>query len=453
MNQISTKINFLIVLISLTFVHPSFCQNGLWKSNALSSTINFKVSDSTHPRLDYDKNKVTIIYLEGVKSCRVKDSKRKKEIKWFLNQGYRIVELDYAGNELAVSPNLNKDIVSINDSIASGKFCELSDCSKNKSFVLFEGYRIKENVPYFIDNPKVYNTPKEYVRGDTLFMDIIYPASSKNKVPVILSFSYSNSYATFDSDKKMLIDRNKHQRVNLGYTFAGFNDSFLEGAPLKGMAWAIADHPKYCSWGKGKRTGGSNDEYKSYETNPDTGQKVKSAIRTLRGLSKELNFTGKIGVFGFSRGSTAGSMAIGDKKDPVLENAGFYRNMDDGIQAAILGPGVFDYTMIYDKKDDGDRNMEFRCPLVWGDLKDNYDLWKRMGSSYLVETSATSPVLFFYNTTDEIYYQDQIKQLKAKLDSLHVPNSEIIDFSKGHAVPTDAKNLTIMYDFFKKFLF
>jgi hypothetical protein len=145
-------------------------------------------------------------------------------------------------------------------------------------------------------------------------------------------------------------------------------------------------------------------------------------------------------------------MAIGDKVVPEIENTGFNLGFPDEVQAAVLGPGVFDYTQIYNTLDDGDSNLETRCPWVWGPLKNNYDLWQTMGSSYLVETSATAPVLFFYNTDDELYYQDQIAHLKTKLDSLHVPMDTLTDYGTGHAIPQTSPSLTKLYNFFKQYL-
>lgn len=250
----------------------------------------------------------------------------------------------------------------------------------------------------------------------------------------------------------MLTDANKDQRLYLPYSLAGFNDSVLEGSPANGMAWAIADHPKYCPWGKGKPINGANDTYKSYEANPDAAQKVKSAIRTIRAMESQLGLSGKIGIYGFSRGSTAGSMAVGDKVVPEIENAGFNLGFPDDIQAAALGPGVFDYTQIYNTLNDGDSNLEKLCPKVWGPLESNHNLWQTMGSSYLVATSATAPVFFFYNTDDDLYYQDQIKHLKTKLDSLHVPTDTLVNYGKGHAIPQTSTSLTKLYTFFKQYL-
>lgn len=375
----------------------------------------------------------------------------KKNVNWLLSQGYRVIELDYKKNKNAKALKINEDIIAINDSIAAGNFCGLKNCSLYKSYILFEGYRIARNLSYFVDNPKIHNTPEEYIVGDSLHMDIIYPAKPKIKIPTLLSFSYSNSYAFYDNKKGKLTDAYKDQRLNLSYTLAGFNDSFLEGAPANGMAWAIADHPKYCQWGKGKPENGPNDAFKSFQTNPDAAQKVKSAIRTLRAFGANVGLSDKIGLFGFSRGSTADSLAIGDKKIKEIENAGFNNTISDDIQAAALGPGVFDYTLIYNTLDDGDKNLEQRCPLVWGPLEQNRKLWKTMGASFLVEKTA-APTLFFYNTDDDRYYEDQINHFKNKLDKLGVTTATLINYGKGHAIPQTEISLNTLYSFFKNHL-
>jgi len=442
------KLSFVLLLISVS----SWASSGKWISKISGGEITYKVTESFVPVKDFAGNFITVVYLEHLGFKKIGRNRNSKNVAWLLSQGYRVVELNYKKNIKAISPAINQDIIAINDAIAEGSFCGLSDCSKYQSYVLFEGYRIARNVSYFEDNPTVYNTPKEYIIGDMLHMDIVYPANTKVAVPVILSFSYSNSFATFDSKKGLLTDANKDQRLNLAYSLAGFNDSFLEGAPANGMAWAIADHPKYCSWVKGKPVNGANDAYKSYQTNPDAAQKVKSAIRTLRVLSDSLGLSGKIGIFGFSRGSTAGSMAIGDRSVPILENAGFNIGISDDVQAAALGPGVFDYTQIYNAVDDGDSNLEIRCPWVWGPLESNYDLWKTMGSDYLVESSATAPVLFFYNTDDDLYYQDQILHLKSKLDSFKISNSTLINYGAGHSIPQTSESLSKLYSFFNQYL-
>ncbi|WP_374163720.1 alpha/beta hydrolase family protein [Arcticibacter sp. MXS-1] len=426
---------------------------GTWLSMTTGEPARYTVKESPRPAKDYAGNYITVVYLENLRVKKIGRNTNPQNVKWLLSQGYRVIEIDYRKHPNTISPKINAEIIAINDSIAAGSFCGLQNCSRYQSYVLFEGYRIARNVPYFEDDPGVYNTPEEYTKGDMLHMDIIYPANPSTAVSTILSFSYSNSYATYDAGKKMLTDANKDQRLHLGNTLAGFNDSFLEGAPAEGMAWAIADHPKYCPWGKGKPKGGKNDTYKSYETNPDAVRKVKSAIRTLRALGRGMGLSGRIGIFGFSRGSTAGSLAIGDRKVAEFENAGFNHGVSDAVQAAALGPGVFNYTWIYHVPNDGDSNLEIRCPWAWGPLDQNYALWESMGASYLAKTSATAPVLFFYNTDDERYYQDQVTRFKSQLDSLKVPNSILFNYGTGHSIPQTDSSLTCLYNFFKNYLY
>ncbi|MEL0455738.1 hypothetical protein WJN01_05840 [Flavobacteriaceae bacterium SZ-1-7] len=443
-------VTFFMFVFLLNSCHSTL--QGEWHSSVVGQNINYTINNPKTPAKDFEGGYATIIYLEHLPLDKIGQNTNKQDIDWLLNQGYRVIELDYKNHPNATAIKINEDIIAINNSIDDGDFCGLTDCSVYQTYVLFEGYRIARNVPYFKDDPTVYNTPKEYTYGDMLNMDIVYPSNPSKKVPVILSFSYSNSYATFNPETGELTDTNKNKRTYLKYTFSGFNDSFLEGLPAHGMAWAIADHPKYCSWDKGKPKGGEPETYKSYQTNPDAAQKVKSAIRMLRVEGEKLGLSTNMGIYGFSRGSTSGSIAIGDKKVPEFENAGFHLGVSDNVQAAALGPGVFDYTQIYNVLNDGDHNLETRCPWAWGDLENNRSLWETMGASYLVESSKTAPVLFFYNQDDEPYYQDQIIHFKAKLDSLNVPNSTLINYGKGHSVPQNYKDLTVLYNFFKTHL-
>ncbi len=448
----STLYSAILYLCCLFNCNTLEASTGTWLSKVTGQEIPFKINEPNSPITDASHNILTVVYLEHLNVKKIGQNSNQTDVEWLLSKGYRVIELNYNQHPKTCAPYINQDIIAINQALAKSDFVGLKDCSLYKSYILFEGYRIARDVTYFIDNPKVYNTPPQYTKGDPLHMDIIYPANPLVKTPVILSFSYSNSYATFNEDTGLLTNANKDLRIHLPYTFAGFNDSVLEGAPANGLAWAIADHPKYCPWGGGKPLNGKNDTYKSYATNPDTAQKVKSAIRTLRAEGKHLGLSDAVGIYGFSRGATAGAMAIGDKSVPEFEEAGLHLNEDDHVQAAALGPGVFDYTIIYNTLNDGDNNLEQRCPWAWGSLETNYDSWNRMGASYLVETKATSPVFFFYNTTDAPYYYEQIKHLKSKLDQLDIPTYSLIDYGTGHAVPQKAHHLEEIYDFYQRYL-
>ena len=440
-----------LILLFVSATSPA--ATGTWNSNVTGSSIVYTTTDPTTPVKDFSGNYLTVVYLENLGLKKIGQNTNVTDVSWLLSKGYRVIELNYANNTKAVTPTINADIITINTAINSGSFCGLSTCSKYRSYVLFEGYRIARDVSYFKDDPTVYNVAPQYTVGDSLHMDIIYPANASVAVPVILSFSYSNSYPNYDGSIMKFTDIYKDQRLNLGNTLAGFNDSFLEGAPANGIAWAIADHPKYCSWGNGKPVNATNNKaYGSYETNPDAAQKVKSAIRTLRVLGSQLGLSGKIGIYGFSRGSTAGSMAVGDRTVSTFENAGLYIGTSDDVQVAALGSGVFDYTQIYNTSESDVGNLVTNCPLAWGPLSGNNALWQSQGSAYLAQTVASAPVIFFYNTDDALYYQDQIQHFKAKLDSLGVPTSTVINYGTGHAVPQTSTALTTVYNFFSKYL-
>ena len=454
--SLSTKFSFrktILWSLLLLLNPPSQAATGNWASTVTGSNIVYTTTEATSPVKDFTGNYLTVVYLENLGCKKIGQNTNATDVAWLLSKGYRVIELNYANNSNAVTPTINADINAINIAINAGSFCGYSNCSKYKAYVLFEGYRIARNVSYFKDDPTVYNYITQYATGDSLHMDIIYPANPSTAVPVVLSFSYSNSYPTYDSSSGLFTDANRDQRMNLGNTLAGFKDSFLEGAPANGIAWAIADHPKYCPWGNGKPVGATNNKaYASYETNPDAAQKVKSAVRTLRAMGANLGLSGKIGIYGFSRGSTAGSLAIGDRTVASFENAGNNIGVSDDVQVAALGSGVFDYTLINNGSETDAPNYTTNCPAAWGALSTNYATWQLQGASYLAQTVASAPIIFFYNTDDALYYQDQIKHFKARLDSLGVPTSSVTNYGTGHAVPQTSASLATVYDFFNIYL-
>lgn len=414
----------------------------VWKSLATGQEISYQAHYPEHPLKDARGRHMTIVYLTNLSCEKVGQNPIAEDVSAMLAEGYQILTLDYAKHEKAVAPYLNRDIVAINDALNRGEFCALKQCSDHRSYVLFEGYRLARDVAYYQDDPSVYNVSPQYVQGDSLYMDVAYPANPSRPVPVILSFSYSNS-----------MPAKPHQRLFLGYTLAMFDDSFLQGAPAMGMAWAMADHPKYCDWGNGKPKGGANKAYGSFETNPDASRKVRSAVRVLRHHASRFGLNEKVALYGFSRGSTAASLAVGNKAVKDFDKAGLYQQEDARIQAALLGPGVFDYRAIYAAANDGDGALESRCPQVWGEYnKANAKHWEMMGATYTIRPKKAAPVLFFYNTTDEVYYQSQIANFQQLLREKRIFFDEIVDYGKGHSVPQDAASLMKMYRFCQKYL-
>lgn len=438
MNITGLRALLLTVCLSLTvFVGRA----AAWNSRTTGTELQCRVRTADQPLTDAKGRYMTVVYLENLACEKIGRNPVETDVQWLLDQGYQVVEVDYAGHPAAKSPGINMDIIAINDALNGGSFGGATNCSDHRSYILFEGYRLARDVGYFKDDPTVYNYPGGYTEGDSLYMDVAYPANASRPVPVVVSFSYSNSW-----------HGKEHQRLYLGYTLAMFDDSFLEGAPAVGMAWAMADHPKYCDWGNGKPVGGANKDYASFEVNPDAARKVKSAIRTLRGRAGGFGLSGQVGVYGFSRGSDAGSMAVGDKQVADFEQAGLYQGLSSAVQVAALGSGVFDFTEIYQDNTSGDEKLETLCPKAWGELRTNRDKWEYQSSVYLVETNASAPVIFFYNHSDAQYYQAQIARFQRRLKAKGIEYEEITDYASGHAVPKDTASLAAMYRFFDKYL-
>lgn len=421
-------ITSVLLWAALALPTSAVAATGTWTSQTLGTKISYKSTKPTTQAKDASGKLMAVVYLENLGFEKTGRNTNADDVAWLLAQGYSVVELDYQDNAEAVAPALNKDIIAINDQLAKGSFGGISNISKSRAYVLFEGYRLQRDVAYCKDDPTVYNFPDGYTTGDSLYMDIIYPANPARAVPTMLSFSYSNSY-----------HGNTHQRMYLPYTFSMFDDSILEGLPGIGWAWAIADHPKYCDWGKGAYTGGAAKSLGAIEVCPDAAVKARSAVRTLRHVGRKLGLADSVGVFGFSRGSTAASLLIGDKPfADWLSTDGCRPDAtaeDCSVQLAVLGPGVFDYSLMSTSSQEYTR-MKAYC----------HSDWTEQGGARAISEGA-APCMLFYNTSDDANYDTQAKHLMQLLDKRNSPYTLLRDFGSGHAVPTETADIKRVYDF------
>ncbi|MBR1688965.1 MAG: hypothetical protein IJ710_10670 [Prevotella sp.] len=423
---------------------------GTWNSQTTGTSIGYVTSSATGSAAkDADGKPMTVVYLENLGFEKIGRNSNADDVAWLRQQGYQVVELDYAKSEKAVSPALNKDIVAINSSLQNGQFCGVS-CSPSRSYVLMEGYRICRDISYYKDDPTVYNYPDVYKdsQGDSLYLDLVYPANPSRAVPVVVTFSYSNSYATVKNGR--LTDANKHRRMYLPYFWGAFKDSFVEGASAVGFAWAICDHPKYCDWGQGRFAGGGNKSLGAIEVNPDAARKVKAAIRTVRGVGRTCGLNGDVAVTGFSRGSTAAALAVGDGIVGDYEDVsrGRFAEESSQVQCAVLGPGMFDYQHALTASNEYVRMSAFVANTGWP--------WEQQGALATIQGSASAPTLFYHNTDD--YYVDKDKDpdglyatqaalMKAQLDAVGVPVEMLTGYGTGHTVPQSEADLQQMYQF------
>lgn len=437
------KKTFFFILV--TFI-PIIAKAAFWQSETTETALDCKMVEPEVAAVDYNGKVMTVVYLTNLACEKIGQYSNEENISWLCEQGYRVFVLDYKHHERSVSPYINLDIIAINKALNSGTFCGVEGISTDRAYILFEGYRIKRDVAYYLDDPKVYNYPKEYseTEGDSLYMDIVYPANPSRELPTILSFSYSNSYA--GTAKEGYTEKYRHKRMFLGYTFSMFSDSFLEGAPAVGVAWAIADHPKYCDWGRGNRIDGKQKEYGSIQINPDAARKVRSAIRTLRGNGRELELNGSIMLYGFSRGATAASLAIGDmpNKEWLEDTRGLFPEESAEIEKAFLGPGIFDYNTTLPSSREH-QNMSLYCSSQPCPEK----AWEQQGGARGIKSRCV-PCFLFYNSSDDAEYGRQMDNLIELLKKTGTEHELLKDYGKGHSVPQQLSDLERMYRFLVK---
>lgn len=403
-----------------------------WDSAATGSAITATVTEPD-PAV---ATPALVVYLRNLSCERIGQESDASILADFTASGYRVVELDYASHARATTPFLNADVLKIRNEIGTEVFPGASglNANKNQCYILCEGYRLRRDVPYFLNDPSVYFGSDS---GAELRMDIAYPSQPSRAVPVVVEFSTSNSF-----------EGNEDDRMRNDYAFTGTTDTILEGAPAAGIAWAMADHPKYREWGQPK----SPVSYSGFEVNPDTIKKVRSAVRVLREVGAGMGLSGNIAVHGFSRGATAGSLAVGDRAVPEIDSAGYSSALSSRVQAVLLGSGIFDYShsggLYTGDPHETAVDIYDRFTAVWGPPAADPLLWQRQGALYYMDSAASSPVFLSYNTDDGGYYPYQAQLMEAKLVSLGVPHQVVTD-TGGHRVTTNPETLSAIYDFFK----
>ena len=154
--------------------------SGTWTSPATGSELNYVTSVANGASAnDQNGAPMTIVYLENLGFPKIGQNTNAEDVAWLRNEGWQVIEIDYAGHAKAVSPNLNQDIIAINSALQGGTFCGCT-CSNYRSYILMEGYRIRRDVAYYWDDPTVYNYPDVYKdsQGDSLYLDLVFPANA-----------------------------------------------------------------------------------------------------------------------------------------------------------------------------------------------------------------------------------------------------------------------------------
>jgi hypothetical protein len=419
-----------ILLAGILFVGLSGDARAVsWTSSATGGAITATVTEPnpvvSPPAL--------IVYLKNLSCERIGQESDASIIASFTANGYRVVTLDYTNHVKATSPFLNADVLKIRNEIGATTFPGSSGlvAAKNKCYILCEGYRLMRNVPYFLNDPTVYSGSDINAQ---LRMDIAYPSQPSRAVPIVMEYSTANSY-----------QGNEDDRMNNGNAFTGTTDTILEGAPAAGIAWAMADHPKYRTWG-------SPTLYSGFEVNPDTIKKLRSSVRVLREVGATVGLSGNIAIHGFSRGATAGSLAAGDLAVTTIDSAGYSTTLSGRVQGVLLGSGIYDYSHAGGTTtgDPAGTQVDIynRFVTAWGQTATNLLVWQTQGAPHYMATAATAPVFLSYNTDDAAWYVYQAQWLATNLANLGV-SYQVATGTGGHKVTTNFATLTNIYNFFK----
>lgn len=301
-----------------------------------------------------------------------------------INNGFRVVEIDYEFLPEVAFPNVCKDIRKIRSDILEGAFLPDLHLDQSRVFIIPEGYVIDENVLYYRDENR------------DLFLDICYPVlvGPSSSVPSILEFSCDN-------------------RDRMGnYSLVACRDTVLEGMAFAGFATAMADHPVAAP-------------YKGLDAMPESGYKVKSAVGTLRERGRELGLSNEIGVFGFSRGSGMALLLAAERSEGTL-----WEGQDRSIQAAVVLSGRFTYLDLLETD-----HMLPRYEKAWGFFSDAPDVWRKHGALDYLDTP-TLPLFLSINSGEGPDAQHQMRVLRERLSSLGSEYEYWEDGDgEGHKVP------------------
>ena len=148
-------------------------------------------------------------------------------------------------------------------------------------------------------------------------------------------------------------------------------------------------------------------------------------------------------LYGFSRGSTAASLAIGDRpnKEWSEQARGLFPEESAEIQKAFLGPGIFDYSKTLPESREF-KNMSVYCSSQPSPEK----AWEQQGGARSIRSGCV-PCFLFYNSSDDAEYGRQMDNLIELLKTTGSEYELLKDYGIGHSVPQQLSDLKRMYEF------
>jgi hypothetical protein len=390
---------FLALLAKSISAQSAPSQDNQWSSPATGHSIAMKV---LMPKsFNAEKPSPTIIYLEELSAPRTGTDSDEAIINDFLDKGYLVVTLDYAGDPKAHVPFINKDLLEIRGEVFHQEFVPGVQIDPAHVFIIPSGSRLLPNVTYYQD------------KGRTLGMDIIYPSHPIKPVGAVIEFSCDNQDRMGNSSLVVC------------------SDTVLEGEATEGFAVAMADHPVAAP-------------YKGLDPMPDCAWKIKAGVRTLRAEGTKLDFNGKIAPVGFSRGSGMALMLATTMDMAKFEGQGENTNVSSDVQGAVVMSGRFTYLNLLPRD-----HMIPRYNQAWGERTNHLDFWKSEGAvDYLQQP--TVPLFLTINCSEGPDAQYQMTILRQRLAELGNDDIFIMDRQpRGHKVTLVPEILEAMNKYLK----
>jgi hypothetical protein len=380
-------------------------QTGSWRSVATGGDVPVRLFPVLPPQREGGGHPAglqpLVIYLTNLAAPRVGTDSDEAIIADFRAAGFLVAVIDYRRHERSQWPHLNRDLVELRTQIHRRQFLADQRLDGARIFIVPSGHRLLQDVVFFEDG------------GRRLAMDVIYPSNPRAPVGAVLEFSCDNE--------------NRMGNYSLQYC----TDALLEGSAIAGFAVAMADHPVAAP-------------YKGFDPLFDSAGKVKSAIRTLRGLSPRLKLNGKIVTLGFSRGSgmallAATTMGI----DPP--NLGDHGAGNTDVSGAVVLSGRFTYLDLLPE--------DPMIPLytkAWGDRRQYEGAWKSEGALDWLERP-TVPLFLSINVSETPFALHQMNVLRKRLNEVGSPFVYHPETTpRGHRMPLDADVLDPLLEYLRQ---
>lgn len=373
-----------------------------WRSAVTGQTLSLTILEPTaRPATN---TLPLVLYLQNLAAPRVGTESDEALLHDLRTAGCLVVTLDFAKHPKARVPWLNRDLGKLRDDLRAKTFLAQFKLDDAHIFVVPEGCRLKRDVVFCRD------------AGRTLAMDIIYPSQPSQPVGALLEFSCDN--------------QNRFGNTSLSIC----SDTLLDAFATEGFAVAMADHPVAAP-------------YKGLDPMPDSAQKIKAAVRTLRAEAGALGLNGKIVPVGFSRGSGMALMLATTEGMTEFEGFGLHTNLSSTVQGAVVMSGRFTYLDL--RPDD---KMIPRYAKAWGERITSLDVWRQHGAlDYL--TRPAPPLFLTINCTESPDALHQMKVLRERLTTLASPFTFHLDNEpRGHKVTLDPEILRALNAYFKSCL-